>query len=441
MAYQPPKHILQVLQKIEYEEALPNGDERYVDTQAARGSERTFATLAHKFGWDPGSNAFFAPNNKHALFFGHIGSGKTTELRRYAAKLNQSKRFYVVEVDVLVKLDRNNLQYTEALMAMAETLLERMAADGHAVDDSTLKPVRDWFTTAVNTRTTNRELSAELKAGMEAGGGIPGLIKLFGGFTAAFKTGSSQKSEWRQEIRNRFSTLASAFNNLIRGAEMALARAGRAERILFLIDGTDKMRGEDTQQFFVQDAEQLLAIETLALYTAPLHLKYDGRLGGKLDADMVLPMMKLQERDGSRCEAGWDTLRRLLLLRADRSLFASDADIDKLVESCGGHPRELLRLLKLCCEDAENTIDAPVVQRAVAKLASNYRYFLKPSDFSLLRAIDANPAHGGNDQATQDLLHRLALLEYNDGSWRRSHPVVRLLEGYLNAQAPAAPAA
>ena len=441
MAYQPPKHILQVLQKIEYEEALPNGDERYVDTQAARGSERTFATLARKFGWDPGSNAFFAPNDKHALFFGHIGSGKTTELRRYAAKLNQSKRFYVVEVDVLVKLDRNNLQYTEALMAMAETLLERMAADGHAVDDSTLKPVRDWFTTAVNTRTTNRELSAELKAGMEAGGGIPGLIKLFGGFTAAFKTGSSQKSEWRQEIRNRFSTLASAFNNLIRGAEMALARAGRAERILFLVDGTDKMRGEDTQQFFVQDAEQLLAIETLALYTAPLHLKYDGRLGGKLDADMVLPMMKLQERDGSRCEAGWDTLRRLLLLRADRSLFASDADIDKLVESCGGHPRELLRLLKLCCEDAENTIDAPVVQRAVAKLAANYRYFLKPSDFSLLRAIDANPAHGGNDQATQDLLHRLALLEYNDGSWRRSHPVVRLLEGYQFAQAPAAPAA
>ena len=84
---------------------------------------------------------------------------------------------------------------------------------------------------------------------------------------------------------------------------------------------------------------------------------------------------------------------------------------------------------------------APVVQRAVAKLAANYRYFLKPSDFSLLRAIDANPAHGGNDQATQDLLHRLALLEYNDGSWRRSHPVVRLLEGYQNAQAPAAPAA
>lgn len=440
MSYQPPTHILQVLQKIEYEEALAAGDERYVDSQAARGSEQTFTRLARKFGWDPISKAFFAPNDKHALFFGHIGSGKTTELRRYKSKFDESKHFYVVEVDVLVKLDRNNLQYTEALMAMAETLLECMAADGYSLGESDLKPVRDWFVTAVNTRSRNVELTAELKAGLEAGGGIPGLVKLFAGFTSAFKTGSSHKSEWRHEIRNRFTSLASAFSNLIRSVEAELKRTGRAERVLFLVDGTDKMRGEDTQQFFVQDAEQLLAIQTLAIYTAPLHLKYDGRLGGKLDADMVLPMMKLQERDGSRCEAGWKTLRQLLLLRADRSLFASDANVDRLVEFCGGHPRELLRLLKLCCELADNTIDGAVVDRAIYQLAADYRYFLKPADYALLRAIDENPVHGGNDAQAQELLHRLALLQYNDGTWRRSHPAVRLLEGYGSAGSPGSPA-
>lgn len=440
MAYQPPKHVLEVLQKIEYEEALPDGDPRYVDTQAARGSEKTFARLARKFGWDPASNAFFAPNEKHVLFFGHIGSGKTTELRRYAGKLNESKRFYVVEVDVLALLDRNNLQYTEALMAMAETLLERLNADGYSLGEDALKPVREWFSTAIQTRATNRELSAELKAGVQAGGGIPGIVKLFAGFTTAFKTGSSQKSEWRQEIRNGFTTLAVAFSNLIRKAEAELAQAGRAERVLFLIDGTDKMRGEDTQQFFVQDAEQLLAIQTLAIYTAPLHLKYDGRLGGKLDADMVLPMIKLQERDGSPFAPGLTAMHDLLLRRADSSLFASDTQAQRLVEYCGGHPRELLRLLKLCCEVAEDTIDAAVVQRAIEQLASDYRYFLKPADYVLLKAIDTNPAHGGNDEQAQQLLHRLALLQYNDGTWRRSHPVVRTLEGYLLAVAPAAEA-
>ena len=401
-----------------------------MDSQEARGSEKTFTRLARKFGWDPVSNVFFAPYEKHILFFGHIGIGKTTELRRYALQLNASRRFYVVEVDVLAKLDRNNLQYTEVLMAMAETLLERLHADGFVLGAEALEPLQRWFGNVVETQTTTKELSAELKTVAEGGGGIPGLIKLLATFTAAFKTGSSQKSEWRREIRNDFTSLALAFNTLIRLAEAQLARKGRAEQLLFLIDGTDKMRGEDTQQFFVQDAEQLLAIETLVIYTAPLHLKVDGRLGGKLDADIVLPMMKLYERDGSRFEAGWRTMRRLLLLRADRCLFASDAEVDRLVEFSGGHPRELLRLLKLCCELAEDRIDASVVQTAIQKLAADYRYFLKPADYVLLKTIDSNPVDGGNDEQAQELLHRLALLQYNDGTWRRSHPVVRTLEGY-----------
>ena len=430
MDYQPPSHLLEVLQKIEYEEALSDQDPRYVDSQEARGSEKTFTRLARKFGWDPVSNAFFAPYEKHILFFGHIGIGKTTELRRYALQLNGSRRFYVVEVDVLAKLDRNNLQYTEVLMAMAETLLERLHGDGFVLGVEALEPLQRWFGNVVETKAATKELSAELKTVAEGGGGIPGLIKLLATFTAAFKTGSSQKSEWRREIRNDFTSLALAFNTLIRLAEAQLARKGRAEQLLFLIDGTDKMRGEDTQQFFVQDAEQLLAIKTLVIYSAPLHLKVDGRLGGKLDADIVLPMMKLYERDGGRFEAGWRTMRRLLLLRADRCLFASDAEVDRLVEFSGGHPRELLRLLKLCCELAEDRIDASVVQTAIEKLAADYRYFLKPADYALLKTIDSNPVDGGNDEQAQQLLHRLALLQYNDGTWRRSHPVVRTLEGY-----------
>ena len=68
MSYRPPKHVLELLQKIEYEEALPDGDPRYVDTEAARGSEKTFSRLASKFGWAPVSNAFFAPAARHGQF-------------------------------------------------------------------------------------------------------------------------------------------------------------------------------------------------------------------------------------------------------------------------------------------------------------------------------------------------------------------------------------
>lgn len=435
MTYRPPDNLLEVMARLQYEEALPDGDPRYVETQEARGSEQTLTRLARKFGWDPTPNRFFAPTDRHVLFFGHIGSGKTTELRRYMGRFNASRHYYVVEVDVLARLDRNNLQYTEVLMAMAESLLEQLNRDGHRISDAALQPLRDWFAPAVRTRTDSSELSAELKTGLEAGGGIPGLLKLLASFTTTFRTGASHKTEWRQEIRNRYTTLAQAFNDLIRSIEALLKAAGRAERVLFMVDGTDKMRGEDTRAFFVQDAEQLLSIQTLALYTAPLHLKYDGALGGKLDADIVLPMIKLQTKDGTRWESGWAALRAMLLLRADRRLFedgaAGDAQIERLIEHCGGHPRELLRLLKLCCEVAiDEHIDAAVVDRAIAQLASEYRRFLRPEDYALLAAIDRDSVHAGNDMRAQDLLLRLALLEYNDGSWRRSHPVVRTLEGY-----------
>jgi hypothetical protein len=135
-------------------------------------------------------------------------------------------------------------------------------------------------------------------------------------------------------------------------------------------------------------------------------------------------------------------MREILLRRADRSLFAADSDIDTLVESCGGHRRELLRLLKLCCEFAEDEcIEGATMHAAIKQLASEYRRFLEPDDYTLLARIDRDDVHIGNDQRTRRLLYNLALLEYNDGAWRRSHPVVRTLEGYKAAAGYFPPAA
>jgi hypothetical protein len=437
MSYAAPKHRLQVLQKIDFEEGLSANDPRYVDTQQARGSEKTFIRLAAKLGWDPASpEVFFPPTQKHVLFFGHVGSGKSTELRHYAEKLDNSSKFFVIDVDVNSKLDRNNLQYPDALMAMAEMLLNRLHNEGIQFEDEELEPLRAWFQSVTLTETSSREYLAEIKAGAQLGGGLPGIVKLFAQFSSAFKTGSTIKNELRNEIRNTFGRLADAFNSVLNSAEAALISDGRAERVVFLLDGTDKLRNEDTKQFFVYDAEQLLAINALVIYTAPLHLKYESNVaGGKLDADLVLPMIKLFELNGSRCEAGWSALRDLLLKRADESLFATENEISKLIEFSGGHPRELLRLLKLACEYGEsNLIDHAVVERAIKQLASEYRRFLEPNDYPLLKSMDTGgTTHGGNDDAIRRLLYNLALLEYNDGSWRRSHPVIRTLDGYINA--------
>lgn len=441
MSYQPPTDILEVLSKIEYENALEAGDPRYVDTREARGSQKTLDRLARKFGLLLADGRFVPPAQKHVLFFGHTGSGKTTELRHYAEELSGPGRFFVAEVDITVTLDRNNLQYADTLMAMAQSLLQRLFDKGVTLPANALEDLKKWFDERVLSADDSKEFSAEIRSGAEAELGLPFLIKLFSGFTTAFRANATYKESFRRIIRNHFTQLAEAFNVLLRLAERKLAEHGLGNRVLFIIDGTDKLRGEDTRRFFVEDAEQLLAVAGHVVYTAPLGLKYESGLVGRLDGDLVLPMIKLFEKDGPKPdsiphEAGQKAIREILLLRADRSLFASDEEIQTLVAHSGGHPRELLRLLKLCCEYAEeNRIDQATVQQAVQQLASEYRRFLEPEDYATLAGIDADPVHTGNDERGRKLLYSLVLLEYNDGAWRRSHPVVRTLEGYLRAAA------
>jgi hypothetical protein len=437
--YRPPGDILEVLQTIEFEEALEPNDPRRVDTREARGSQKTLDRLARKFGlW---AERFRPASQKHVLFFGHVGAGKTTELKYYGADLKDSGHFLPVEIHVYDVLDLNNLQYADLLMAMANALLNALEHEGIVLAAGAFKELEDWFAEKVATRGDIEEFTTEIKAGGQIEAGIPMLAKLFAKFSSAFKSNATYKEELRRVIRNTFTQLADAFNRLIRGAEEALdARHHAAVRVLFIIDGTDRLREEDRRRLFVEDAELLLAVNAFAVYTAPIALKYEGGLMGRLDADLVLPMVKLQDADGARCEAGWRAMRDILLRRADRSLFDTDADIEQLVEKSGGHPRELLRLLQLCCEFADARIDAGVVKQAIAQLASEYRRLLEPDDYARLVQIDRAPLDVGNDEKIRRLLYCLALLEYNDGTWRRSHPVIRTLEGYRRAAA-AAPAA
>ena len=431
----PPKHPLAILQKIEFEEAVGPDDPRFVETEEARGSLHTLDRLAKQFGRNLATEDFFPPAKRNVLLFGHIGCGKSTELLHLTKKLRDDRRLYVVHVDVLNELDRNNLQYVDALMALANELIRRLPLDQLSVDDSAVTALQRWFDEHVKTEDRAKELVAQLEAGAKAEAGLPFLGKFFANFSAAAKTNATYKDSLRTVVRNTFTQFADAFNDFLRKTEMALQAAGKGERILFIVDGTDKMTFDDTKKLFIEDSEQLFAIDALMLYTAPISLKYDGIPSAKF-SDVVLSVIKLCGPDNKPFAPGRKALREILLKRADASVFAEDSLIEKLVDFSGGHPRELLRLLALSCLSAEgDRIDASAVDSAIKSLAADFRYFLEPEDYALLVQKDCErEQHGGNDERSRRLLHRLALLEYNHGSWRRSHPVVRELEGYRRAK-------
>jgi hypothetical protein len=439
-AAEPPKDIWEVNQRLQLDEPVGPDDDRWVETAAARG-ELSFGELYRYLGVDSrgGDSREWTlrapPRKAYVLFCGHRGCGKSTELRRVHQKLDRRGLFLSILLDTTTTLDTNNLQYQDVLLALAEALLRRLEKEGVEVEEVHLSRLKSWFDERVEKHEKTHDFAAEIKAGVKAEGGIPFLSKLFAELTTAFRVNSTYKEELRRVVRNHFSELAGAFNQLIAAAEKACQERGLASRVLFLVDGTDRLRGEDADAFFIQDVHQLQLIEALFLYSTPIHLLYGGTALQQSFTNLFkLPMIKLSDRDGKPFPEGKKAMADILYRRAPIELFDDPSTADYLIEHSGGHPRDLLRLLQSTFANARSDLfDRPAAERAVRKLATEYRQILNAEDYPLLRRIDANPDTEHNSERARHLLYNLALLEYN-AYWWRSHPVIRTLEAYKAAE-------
>lgn len=429
-----PRDIWEVNQRLQFDEPLAPDDKRWVDTASARG-EFSFTPLYRSLGVDTESwKLRGAPRRSYGLFCGHRGCGKSTELRRVHRKLDHPDRFFALFLDAARSLDPNNLQYQDILLALAEALLRQLNDRGVVLDSVHLYRLQRWFDERIEKHEKTRQFAAEVKAGVKAEAGIPLLSKLFAELTTAFRVNSTYKEELRRVVRNHFSEFADAFNQLILAAEQACEERDLGCRVLFLVDGTDRLRGEDAESFFVKDFYQLQMVEALFLYSTPIHLLHSGSaLKESFTATFKLPMIKTAEPDGRPNDEGIAAMREILFRRAPRALFDDAGTADYLIAHCGGHPRDLLRLLQYTFEHTRGDLfDRPAAERAVRALATDYRQFLEAADYALLREVDENPRVEHNSERARRLLYNLALLEYN-AYWWKSHPVVRTLDAYGDA--------
>ena len=424
--YAPPKDIWRVNSALQLNEPLDGAkDPRWVDTYAARG-EASLTHIAQALGVDDAGKALQAPPVQgYYLFCGHRGSGKSTELRHLRNQLDSPDLYRVVFADAAVELDVHNLRYQDILLHLAAKLTDRLAKDGSNIDHRHLEPLYDWFVERVEKREETQQFALDSKAGVEGSLSVPLLAKVFGSISTAFKTNSSYKEELRLTLRNYFSDFAAAFNQITAVVECELER-----RLLFIVDGTDRLHSKDAHAFFISDVYQLQQVKGLFIYCAPIHLAYEGGVAQNFNKVFHLPMVKVENEDRTPDEEGLAAMQQMLLRRADACLF--DAGVaEHLAEACGGHPRELLRLLLYAFLRAEGgRFSASSAQRAIRDLASDYRRILRPVDYRTLARVDAGEEVDGD--RLNSLLYNSALLEYNN-FFRRSHPVVRTTGEYRRA--------
>jgi len=242
-------------------------------------------------------------------------------------------------------------------------------------------------------------------------------------------------------VQDSFSELADAFNALVGWVAGAVDERGLGKALLFVIDGTDRLRRDEAETFFIHDIHQLRLVRANFVYCAPITILTEaGQAAQSFDATFKLRDKGAVEPD----EKGKECLREFLLKRLPRGCFDSDRTVDLLVHYSGGHPRDLLRLASYCLQEInEGPITEPVARIAVRRLSGDYRRLVEPKDYELLARIDAaDKSETPIDEQSRRLLYDLVLLEYDD-FWWQSHPAVRDLPGYATAAAkiePASPA-
>ena len=452
-----PRDLWEVSAQLKYNEPLEPMDPLWEDTSPGRdlGYDRMYKSLGvDASASDPKDWILRAEHSRHyGAFRGHRGSGKSTELRRIRERLHRPALFHVVFLDVLEVLDVNNLQYPDLFLALATRLFGTVKEAGVELEEVYLQPLVQWFQERVVVSQRLKEFKAGIEAGAEAKGGVPLIASMFAKLSASLMASSQEKEEVRMVLKSSFPDFARAFNVLAAHVKARLQTAGKARSLLFIIDGTDRLDRDDSRAFFFDDVHQLQQLDGLFVYGMPIALvATDGNVSLAFDHVTKVPSLKLRDKHDPRGpippieEPCMRVLRNIILKRAPAPLFDPDpvvtgdwGTVDRLAEMCGGHLRDLVRLMDYAFQCATgDRFDRRSVDLAVSKLATDYKRILEPEDFGLLVEIDrAGKGHVPSSERTRKLLFNLALLEYND-FWWQSHPVVRTLPAYQEALAKAA---
>lgn len=424
------RSISRIPADIQYNDTVGPSDPRYVDLSAGRGAfsyRQLFSELGLRHAELSNTPFSEITNCYHGMFLGHRGSGKSTELHNLCKKLSDAPCL-VVFVDILSELNEQDFKYTDVILAIVRVLIDKIKHD-HFVNDipqAIIQPLENWTKEVENIVTKQTDISATLEAGGKAEYGLPFIASIFAKFTSSIKNSTNRKTEIREQVRSRFADLASAFMHLIRYVEEKTQK-----RVIFIIDGTDRLNPEDAQAFFQDDIGPFRNhLKSLFLYCANIILVHQQRPHGF--QEVKLPMIKIEEKDGTPLPAGIGVLRQMMCARIDESLIAPDA-VELLITYSGGHPRDLLRLISYSSAHAETQqISSNDVEKAAAQMASEYRRLLQDRYLPLIIAIDRAKPKEEPLPDTADLAHLVdnnLVLEYND-YWLKSHPCVRLLPSY-----------
>ncbi|MBN1508421.1 MAG: hypothetical protein JW955_16350 [Sedimentisphaerales bacterium] len=367
------------------------------------------------------------------LLAGHIGSGKSTELRRVQNELESAEdRFFTVFCQILEDIDPSDADFPDVLIA----IIRQVASEFRERLHITLKP--GYFKQRLEELKTLLGTEVKLES-LELESGL-------GKFTAAIKSSPSTRDQIRKALEPVTDTWITAANEVLGEAIQHVAKKGYAG-LAIIIDDLDKLSvvprpesgGSVAERLFLTRHAQLTAFKCHMIYTIPLALAYSCKEREianlySMTAPPVVPMTKIFDHDGEKHAPGFEKFRAIIARRLrkagveEKDVFASNAVRDKVVEDSGGQPRFLVTLIRDSLVEGDLPLTKSTVDTVAKKATHSYARQLREEHWKIIEQVRKThelKRSADNDSFCMDLLANRAILQYlNDKEWYGLNPLL-----------------
>lgn len=403
------------------DQPLEVGDRRYLDLTAVRNGEK-ISILTNRITRTKQNGEFHKQ-----LFTGHVGSGKSTELKRLQQEL-QDKSYFVVYLDTQQSLDLGEITYQDLLLNIAQAVTDALEKSGLKIDAALFNDIETWFSDKIVSEVYDQEVKSNAYVEGKAKIGFPFMVSLLTKLTGEIRSGSTYRTEIRRILERDLSVFIAKLNDLLLAARLLLQK-NKFIDLVVIVDGLEKMRHrllKDNEtsysDFFINHAEQLNAPACHIVYTVPIAVPFSFNTRDfYTDRAFVLPMVKYQLPEGKA------QLVKLINKRLQvASLFENPQLLIDLINMSGGSMRDLFHLIRASCETAENIIKQIDVDRAIRNLAKDYDRMVQKDYVVLLNEVDLTKRIPSDVDKQYESLLRLRLVhEYENGErWAALHPAL-----------------
>lgn len=406
---------------------LGDQNDLYVPLDDVRGSSSLVSRLTKPIR--------FSNKATFQLLAGHIGSGKSTELRRVQKDLETGdERFFTVFCQVLEDIDPGDADFPDVLLA----IMRQVAAEFRERLQIELKPgyLRQRL------EEVKKFLGSEVKLESLA------IDSALGNFTAAIKSSPSTRDQIRKALAATTERWIDAANDVLGEAVVEAQKKGYAG-LAIIVDDLDKLsmlhepelRGSVAERLYMERHVQLTAFRCHMIYTIPIALAYSckereiaSRYG--LTAPPVVPMTKVVDIEGKRYEPGFERFRTVIARRlkdagaTEKDVFASDAVRDRIIECSGGQPRFLVTMMRDAIVEVEDNqlLTEATVNTVARKATHSYSRQLQKEHWKIIEEVRKTHAlerTEKNASLCMDLLASGAVLQYlNEKEWYAPNPLL-----------------